>query len=387
MNKSTPLLSIGFRPFFLLTALMATFWPTAWVMMLQGRLNYHGHFFEDITWHGYEMVFGMPSALLAGFLLTASSNWTKSKPTQGAPLLLLIILWLAERTINLLPLPSMVVFLGNLPFWGLLSYLLIKKLWSSPRQRNVFGPFLLAFYAAKILSLYAIIQNNSDLALTAEHTGLSLIRLVLVLIAGRVVPFFSKNPLPEVSIQVPNWVNIFSILPLVILCLPLDFSSFPHLSTLLYGSALFFNAIKLSLWKPNKALKVPILFILHLGMFWLLVDLALELIGVYNQEVLVTQTHFHALALGYLGVSAIGMMTRVSLGHTGRKLEASRFIILMYICVFLGAAVRVFTPLLNFDWYIPGLHYASGLWTAGFFFYLIKFVPILISQRPDGKAF
>ena len=93
-----PLTSIPFRLFFLLASLIAVLNPTLWISNLFGNIDLAINV-TPIFWHAHEMVFGFTAALLGGFLLTASANWTQTVPYRGAPLVFLVLVWLFERCI------------------------------------------------------------------------------------------------------------------------------------------------------------------------------------------------------------------------------------------------------------------------------------------------
>ena len=90
------LLSYGFRPFFMLGAIYAGLAVLAWLPIFQGELQLRTAF-GAIDWHVHEMLYGYLPAVVTGFLLTAIPNWTGRLPIQGAPLLVLVVLWLAGR--------------------------------------------------------------------------------------------------------------------------------------------------------------------------------------------------------------------------------------------------------------------------------------------------
>ena len=93
----------------------------------------------------------------------------------------------------------------------------------------------------------------------------------------------------------------------------------------------------------------------------------------------------HAITAGAIGSLTLGMMARVSLGHTGRPLTACRPVAASFIMITVGAAVRVAAPLFP-DHYIAALGVAGGLWAAAFAVYAIAYAKILVSPRPDGRA-
>lgn len=60
--------------------------------------------FPASFWHGHEMVYGFALAIIAGFLLTASANWTRTRGLHGNKLAFLFFLWLGARLFFLLSL-------------------------------------------------------------------------------------------------------------------------------------------------------------------------------------------------------------------------------------------------------------------------------------------
>src|SRR5574337_2208831 len=94
--RGPALLSYGFRPFFLFGAIQAGLAILAWLPVFNGELSISTTF-GAIDWHIHEMLYGFVPAVVTGFLLTAIPNWTGRLPIQGAPLLVLVLVWLAGR--------------------------------------------------------------------------------------------------------------------------------------------------------------------------------------------------------------------------------------------------------------------------------------------------
>ncbi|MDP9141210.1 MAG: NnrS family protein, partial [Pseudomonadota bacterium] len=93
----------------------------------------------------------------------------------------------------------------------------------------------------------------------------------------------------------------------------------------------------------------------------------------------------HALTVGAMGGLMIGMMTRTARGHTGRALRADGVDVACYGLVLAAAVCRVAVPL-----FAPaaGLHAVLGsaaFWSAGFGLYALRYWPVLMRQRIDGK--
>ena len=89
-------------------------------------------------------------------------------------------------------------------------------------------------------------------------------------------------------------------------------------STIIAGSAI---GLRMSRWQWHRTTREPLLLILHVGYGWLVIGLVLlGLNGLLN--VLPTTAALHALTVGAIGTMTLAVMTRASLGHTGRPLVA-----------------------------------------------------------------
>ncbi len=61
-----PILSYGFRPFFLLAGLQAGLTMLVWLPFVSGHLDVPTAF-APVDWHIHEMLFGYQAAAIAGF--------------------------------------------------------------------------------------------------------------------------------------------------------------------------------------------------------------------------------------------------------------------------------------------------------------------------------
>jgi uncharacterized protein involved in response to NO len=94
----------------------------------------------------------------------------------------------------------------------------------------------------------------------------------------------------------------------------------------------------------------------------------------------------HALAVGALGGMTLGMITRTALGHSGRRLQTTRSEPWAYGAIMLAALLRLAPLLLP----VPGTYFvwlwaAAAAWCCAFGLYLLKYAPILLRARADGK--
>ena len=94
--------ALGFRPFFLLSGILAVLLVAAWVPAFAGWLSFVSYY-GQIGWHSHEMIFGYTSAVIAGFLLTAVRNWTEMTDSGRASLASLVALWLVGRILPFFP--------------------------------------------------------------------------------------------------------------------------------------------------------------------------------------------------------------------------------------------------------------------------------------------
>jgi uncharacterized protein involved in response to NO len=86
-----------------------------------------------------------------------------------------------------------------------------------------------------------------------------------------------------------------------------------------------------------------------------------------------------------MGAMILAVVTRVSLGHTGRPLVLPRGAAGSYLLVHAGAAARVAATLAPPTAQAPLLVAAGGLWASAFALFTVLYAPILLRPRPDRK--
>ncbi|MBI2601927.1 MAG: NnrS family protein [Deltaproteobacteria bacterium] len=376
IQTSLPIVSMSFRTFFPLAALAAILYPTLMASISTGSLAYSGFMINALAWHGHEMIFGFTLALVVGFLFTAGSHWTGNPPLQGKHLAGLAGLWILERLAFALPLGNLWLFTAmTLPFLIVVLAYMIHMLRGSRKNLIVFSFLLSCLLASKSFYILHVWTNDVSYLMYAKTLGLGTFKVMIVIIAGRIIPFFSKKRFPDYPISVPSWVNggaIASALGVMFLQLVVEGNV---LTTFFVISALF-QFLRLSFWTRRKFFSEPMLLILWLGYLWLGLHFALEagvrLFPVWG----FAQSALHAFGAGTLGLFAMGMMSRVSLGHTQRPIKADGFLVAAFLCVFIGALIRVGVPLFEPNFFLSSMHYGSGFWTLGFLILLFKFIPI-----------
>lgn len=380
---SHPLLALGFRPFFLGAGVLALLAMLVWLARLWGLLPGDGYL-GGTAWHAHEMLFGYVGAVIAGFLLTAARNWTGIATPTGAWLGALVLLWLAARLGPLLSLPHGLIALLDLAFFPALALALIPPLW---RGKNKVNRAFLALLAA--MTLANLLVHAQALGLTAATASrgsrlmLDLTLLTLWLVAGRIMPFFTQSAITGSKPRTRPWVetSTFVLAPAIAL-LNLTWPASPVSGALLLILAAI-QAIRLGGWHHPLAWRNPMLAVLYAGYLWLILGLALD--GLAAQGLLPPFPALHALTAGGIGVFTLGMLARVTLGHTGRDMRASRATSLAFLIINLAALVRVFPPLLWPRHYNLWLGMAGGLWVLAFALFLGIYGPMLARPRVDGR--
>ena len=376
-------LGLGFRPFCLLAALAAVLLMVLWVMIWRGRLAPPAYY-DAVTWHSHEMLFGYTVAVIAGFLLTAVRNWTGIETWTGPRLGGLALLWLLGRLLPWVPGVPVWLLIGvDIAFLPMLMISLAGPLWQGQNRVNrVFIPLLGLMGLANVLSHLQLNGMATGLG-DARRVMLDLILLLIVLVAGRVLPFFTRNVLPGFEPVSRPWLEKASILFIGLIAvaellrLPLSVMA---VLWLLFAPLQLFRLVG---WFERRVFDLPVLWVLHAGYAWLSLGsllYGLSLLGMFTPS-----GALHALTLGVVGVFTLGMMSRVSRGHTGRPINVSRLTASAFVLMNLGALIRVFGPALLPENYPLWVDASAGLWVLAFGLFAFAYVPILLRPRVDGK--
>ncbi len=372
---------LGFRPFFLAGAAVALVLIPLWLAVYKGML--HPHYYPNgMLWHSHEMLFGFTLAIIAGFLLTAVRNWTSHNTLQGLPLALLCLLWLLGRTLPWFAnLPAIWLAIVDLSFLPLLILSLAYPILCARNYRNLaFLVILSTFWVANLLIHFDLLGITTDTRDTGIMMALFLVVIIMTLMGGRVIPFFTERGIPGVLCTRHLWLEK-SLLPLSILWLPVSLSSLTTIAVILSLSLALLNTLRWISWFDRRILHHPLLWILHLG--YAFIGLGYGLYGLSLMGVVSSSSAVHAFAVGGIGCLTIGMMARVSLGHTGRMLEVKPMLTGAFSLIAAGAILRICLPLAP-GLYTEGLTMAAIMWTLGWMLFLIRYIPILIQPRIDG---
>ena len=372
------LFDLGFRPFYLLAALLATLNAPVWVAQWHGALPQAGYL-SAMAWHAHEMVFGFAAAVITGFLFTAARNWTGLPTPTGRSLAVLAALWVAGRVAVLTgPGPLAAIVDGAfLPLVALSLWFPLKR----SGNRNLFFVGLLLLFAVANLLFHLSRLGVMSLAPTLPARGaLFLVVIIVSVMSGRVTPSFTQNAIPTARIRRVNGLDSAAISTLAAALVAQILSAPAWLLAPLALVAAALHAVRLASWDPLSTRRSPILWILHLSYAW--IPVGMLLLALSAMEFGVPAALFmHALGAGAVGGTIIGMITRTARGHSGRPLQVGRTETAAYVLLHLGALVRVFGPLAAPTHYGAVLVAGGLAWSAAFLIYLIVYWPIL--SRPS----
>ncbi|MYN10133.1 NnrS family protein [Pseudoduganella aquatica] len=385
--SSHPLWRLGFRPFYLAAALFAALAVPLWVARLYGWLDGSLAANVGLSWHMHEMVFGMASAVIVGFLYTAGRNWTGLWTPVGGRLAALLGLWLAGRAAMLLAPPALAALVDTL-FLPVAAWPLFSVMRRAGNRRNYFLVGLLGLLAAANACYHAAVLGWLALAPAASVQAAILVIVVMESAIGtRVIPMFTRNGAPGSAPASHVRTDQVSIALLAASALAWTVGAPAWLLAPLAAAAGVLALLRLWRWQPQRTLRLPLLWILHLSYAWIGVGMLLLALSALGMAA--PGAAFHALAVGSMAGLILGMMTRTTLGHTGRMLKARRAESAIFVLIQLGALARVAAALLDAAWAGP-LHAALVLlsaagWSTAFAVYALVYAPYLAGARIDGK--
>ena len=385
-QEVAPLWRLAFRAGFLLAASFAVLGMARWLYWMLSPASWD-YSIAPNWWHAHEMVFGFAMPVVAGFLLTAVATWTATAGTTGRRLQLLFALWLLARILLWLA-PGQLIFawLAEMLFILFLTFELTTRVWGRRQWRNMlFPPVLLTLAALSSASYWN--ADNPILTTRLHYGAVWMITVLVVIIGGRVMPMFTGNRLGFKISPLPAWFDYLAIgstvlIGLVTAILPWDKAG-PWLPLLcLAGGAI--HLFRLAWWRGWKTLGVPLLWSMHLS--YLCIPLAMLGLALAGADPVASKNVTHLLAVGTIGGMILSMMSRVSMGHTGRPLDVPAYLAWAFGLLILAAVIRAFLPLLAVSLTPWAWRISAVLWIVAFACFLLRYVPILTRARVDGKS-
>ena len=383
------LFAYGFRPFFLGVGLSALLLVPLWA----GSYSFGLPLATDwppMLWHAHEMLFGFVAAAIAGFLLTAVPSWTGQRGFAGAPLVLLSATWLLGRVAagTSAHWPFALVAIADLAFLPALAALLA---WPLVRERNRNTPLLLllaVLWTCNAAFHLGLLRADADLARRSLLAGVNLVLVLVTVIGGRITPSFTATALRQRGIggavRARKSLTVLAVtLMVMVTIVDVVRPNSAFAGWLALGAAAVQGA-RLAQWRGWRVLREPLVWIHLLAYLWLPVGLALKGLSLLA-AVPAAAFWLHALTVGAIATMILGVMTRVSLGHTGRPLHLHPLVTLAYLLVSAAALARIAGAWLPAFGYAAAIALSAALWAAAFALFLWVYAPILVTPRADGK--
>lgn len=377
---------LGFRPFFFGASLFAVLAMLAWIPGYHFGLTPSG--LVASHWHAHEMLFGFALAVVSGFLLTAIRNWTGVQTVQYGALAGLVVLWLAARISMLfgmqaLPLTALFDLSYNLLLWlAMLLPVWRVRQWT---QAGILAKILLLGVCNALFYLGALgwLEMGVYWGLWG---GVYLLIALVMTIGRRVLPFFIEKGVGyPLQLKNSRALDVASLLLFIgfALCdvILLNFEWSGYFAAGLVAVSL----LRMYNWHTPGIWRAPLLWGLYGAFVFITLGFLLFALAPYLDWVS-RSLAVHALTVGGVGLITLSMMSRVTLGHTGRSIhEPLRYTGLAQLLIVAGAVMRVIAPMLWARAYDSWILLSQLCWIAGFALFLALYARLLLRPRTDGR--
>ena len=380
----------GWRVFFWGAGLWAVLSMLVWLLWLvasraglvSGQLGLE---IAPQMWHAHEMIFGYATAALGGFFLTAVPNWTGAKAAPERFIALVFGLWLAGRVAVCLSgiLPAGLVAAVDLAFLPVLGAKILTQLMARPKPQNMMFLLLLGMVWISNLLVHLQWMGLTGTEWQGMRGGLLTISAMIAVLGGRVTPAFTRNALVREGREDLLPVNrkpldVAGIVLPILTALSVILGLLDGLSGTLALIAGPVVAARLIGWHGWSMRHQPIVWALHLAYAMLALGLfawGLAELG-FGSEI----GALHILGIGAVGGMTLAVMSRASLGHSGRPLTAPAVVALGYGLLPVAVALRWAAS----EWggvYLFGIIASALIWIVVFALYLLALWPVFFGPR------
>lgn len=382
------ILAYGFRPFFLAAGIFALVVMPLWLGALVLGWPLGGAVYGPVWWHGHEMLFGYAVAPLAGFLLTTIPNWTGRLPVSGRPLLALVGLWASGRLAIAYPdgLGSWLAATIDGAFLPVFTLICAREIIAGKNWKNLKVAAILVTFSLVNVGFHFTVGTGGDPS-WLFRVGIAVFVLLIGIIGGRIVPSFTRNWLAKRGVlRLPAPFGGGDVAAMVTLVVALAYwSVLPQgpVTAVLATLAAFAHAWRIGRWCSLAIVREPMLAVLHLG--YCFVPAGLVAISLAALDLIKGTSALHILTVGAIGTMTLAVMTRATLGHTGRPISASPTTLIAFGALCLSAAIRPFAEI-EPDYYLFVLCASGIAWMVAFLLYTIEYGAMLARHRVGRKT-
>lgn len=382
-----PLGMCGFRPFFLATAIYAVVLMLLWLGFLAGLISLPIQIQNPIVWHMHEWLFGLATATMIGFLLTAVHEFTGAPCVNYRPLWLLVAVWLGARVsfwwLDTFGLVTNMILNGAL--FILLIYHMLPPIWQRSRQQLSFIYVLLAF---------ALLQQGFFVALMQGETGMNWLYAVIGVWMVLIVVALSRVSMQLFNVilnEQPHLETVYLARPprrnlaISMISLYTAISFFYPQHPVAGWIALAASAAMLNLlndWHVGRALWNRWLLMLY-AVYWF-VALGYGVLGLgILMELAWQSAGHHLLVVGALSLAMLTVMMIAGRQHAGYNISYAPWTLWVVGLIMLAVLTRFIAsaiPSLFSQWWLLS---SALLWLFAFVLYGIYSWRSLTTSRPD----
>jgi uncharacterized protein involved in response to NO len=217
--------------------------------------------------------------------------------------------------------------------------------------------------------------------------GIAAIVLLLAVIGGRIIPSFTRNWLArENPGRLPAPFARFDVAVIGLSAATLALwvaQPVGRITAAALAATGALHIVRLARWAGDRTWRDRLVLILHVG--YAFVPLGFLLASAAAVDIVVTSAGIHAWTVGAAGTMTLAVMTRASLGHTGKALSASALTQAIYAAVVIAALARICSSL-EPTWSELLLQISAFAWVAAFFGFAVSFGPLLVGAQRGAKA-
>lgn len=378
--------NLGFRPFFFGASWFAAFNMLLWLWIYRTGVQVYPAAFGQTLWHAHELLFGYATAVIAGFLLTASKNWTGRQTLHRTPLACLFVLWLAARIMLITPgVPPWIPALLDISFnaWLLIAVSVPIIATRQSRQYAILGKLIFVL-ACNTLFYADLLGLTEGFARPAMFTMLYVVVGLILMMCRRLIPFFVERgvgyPVTLKNSRVADLASLFLFLGFFVAEVFFTGSSWVAIFAGLLVPVL---AIRAWWWYTPGVFSKPLLWSLFIAYLAIVLGFLLYALVPFG---VMPSLAMHALTVGGIGLITVAMMARVSWGHSGRNIQSPPKVLGW---IFAGLAVsllaRVLGPMFLPQAYLVWILLAGALWSASCLVFAASYTPVWLGPRTDGR--
>ncbi|MCH9739427.1 MAG: NnrS family protein [Epsilonproteobacteria bacterium] len=371
------------QPFFVLGFLNAIVSMFVFMLIFKGNISSE---LSTATYHAYSLIFLMFTPAFLAFLFTTFPRFSGQPPIEKVVYITILVPFTVGSLLLLLGAISfseiasigmVITLIGHL-----IAINILRKIYQASTITDKYDMFwiLLAMTAGGVSHLLFVIGYFSDLTPLLTFSIQVAIYLYLFLltfsVAQRMIPFFSHCMMEKDKTLLRN---IALLLGIHVLLETLQ----PHLSFVADFALMYIIASKLLDWELPFPNPNPLLWILHIALFW--IPTAFLFSGVSNLVALFADVNFlsldiHVLMLGFVLTTLIGFGTRVTLGHSGNMMKADKWTTILFYWTQVVVISRTITSLIvGLGWnFLFWFDLTVSVWLVLFIIWAIRFFAVLI---------